>query len=137
MHRVHLLLYNFASPRVGDSQFACSINNSMSDSQLYRIVNTEDIVPTLPLSKALHGYIYEHIGQQITFTAQYLSIGENHSMANCYRYAINHPSQPQREKQLTALVSDDPVLVLSKALAENFSVSVVDADILATETLNL
>lgn len=120
-----LLLYNFASPRVGDYQFACSINNSMNNSQIYRIVNTEDIVPTLPLSTVPYGYIYEHIGQQITFTAQYLSIDKNHSMANCYTYAINNPSQPQQEKQLIAL--DKPVLVLHKALSENFSVSVVDA----------
>jgi hypothetical protein len=28
-------------------------------------------------------------------TAQYLSIDGNHSMANCYAFAINNPTQPQ------------------------------------------
>jgi predicted lipase len=90
------LLYNFASPRVGDTRFACSMNTELTQrARVYRIVNTEDIVPTLPPAASDTSAFYEHIGTQISFTAQYLSIDGNHSMADSYTFAINNPNQPQ------------------------------------------
>ena len=50
-------LYTYGSPRVGDTTFA----EYMKDIPTYRIVNGQDIVPTLPIAgKPLH---YEHIGE--------------------------------------------------------------------------
>lgn len=89
-------LYNFASPRVGDPTFANGINNLVTKLQptaVFRIVNTEDAVPDAPPASSLN--FYEHVGTPASFTAQYLSITNNHSMENCYTYAINHPAAPQ------------------------------------------
>lgn len=89
-------LYNFASPRVGDVTFAGSMNNALRQklpSVLFRIVNTEDLVPTLPPAVSVN--VYEHAGTPVSFTAQYGTTGGNHSMEDCYLYAINHPDAPQ------------------------------------------
>ena len=89
-------LYNFASPRVGDPTFANGINNLVTKLQptsLFRIVNTEDSVPDVPPASSIN--FYEHVGTPASFTAQYLSIANNHSMENCYTYAVNHPEAPQ------------------------------------------
>jgi predicted lipase len=83
--------YNFASPRTADPVFAAAINQSGVPT--YRWVNSEDLVPTLPPS--LFGkFNYEHIGTQISFSAQYGSTAGNHSMTDCYAYALAHPDQP-------------------------------------------
>jgi len=50
-------LYTFGSPRVGDQQFA----DYMKDIPIYRIVNGQDIVTSLPISgRPLH---YVHVGE--------------------------------------------------------------------------
>jgi hypothetical protein len=89
--------YNFASPRAGDATFAAAIN-ALASVPTFRIVNTEDVVPDVPLAvtdDVLHTYDYKHVGVPVDFTAQYDSIGNNHSMLNCYLYAMNHPGQPE------------------------------------------
>ncbi len=85
--------YNFASPRVGDTGFANGMNFSVA-APTFRVVNTEDIVPDVPppLTGSL---VYQHIGTPVDFTAEYLTTIDNHSMASCYWYAINNPTQPQ------------------------------------------
>lgn len=85
--------YNFASPRVGDTGFAYGMNFSVA-APTFRMVNTEDIVPDVPppLTGSL---VYQHIGTPVDFTAEYLSTVNNHSMTDCYWYAINNPTQPQ------------------------------------------
>jgi triacylglycerol lipase len=88
------LHYNFASPRVGDPTFSNAMD-FVSGIPTYRIVNTEDLVPDVPTPTSDSGTFYEHIGTPIDFTGQYLSVDGNHSMADCYWYAINHPDQPQ------------------------------------------
>lgn len=91
-----IALYNFASPRVGDPTFASSMNNALPKripAVLFRVVNTEDAVPTLPPAVSFN--YYEHVGTPVSFTAQYLSLDGNHSMENCYAYAIDHPNAPQ------------------------------------------
>ena len=37
----------------------------------------------------------KHVGTPVDFTAQYDSIGNNHSMVNSYLYAVSHPAQPE------------------------------------------
>ena len=63
------VIYNFASPRVGNKAF-CNIINSM-DVKIFRIVNTADVIPTLPLSvspnytkgNANYPVMYAHCGE--------------------------------------------------------------------------
>ena len=89
--------YNFASPRVGDETFAAALDG-LARLPTFRIVNTEDVVPDVPIavtSDVLDTYYYKHVGTPVDFTAQYRSIGNNHSMLNSYSYAINHPTQPE------------------------------------------
>ncbi|SDY12978.1 lipase family protein [Nitrosomonas sp. Nm33] len=85
--------YNFASPRVGDTGFAVGMNFSVQ-APTFRIVNTEDIVPDVP-PPLTGSTIYQHIGTPVDFTAEYSTTDDNHSMASCYWYAINNPTQPQ------------------------------------------
>ena len=89
--------YNFASPRVGDETFAAALDG-LARVPAFRVVNTEDVVPDVPLavtSAIVDTYYYKHVGTPVDFTAQYRSIGNNHSMLNSYLYAINHPTQPE------------------------------------------
>ncbi|TCO40758.1 lipase family protein [Dokdonella fugitiva] len=85
--------YNFASPRVGDPGFAAGTNWGIAV-PTFRIVNTEDIVPDVP-PPLLGSTVYQHVGTPVDFTAEYLTTDGNHSMADCYWYAINHVGQPQ------------------------------------------
>lgn len=84
--------YNFASPRVGDVAFAQAMNGGAVPT--FRVVNTEDLVPDVP-PPLLGSTVYQHIGTPVDFTAEYLTTDGNHSMADCYWYAINHVTQPQ------------------------------------------
>jgi hypothetical protein len=99
--------YNFASPRVGDPGFAYGMNWSVQ-TPTFRIVNTEDVVPDVP-PPLTGNTIYQHVGTPVDFTAEYLSIGGNHSMADCYWYAINNQAQPQGP--LSALLPSDLIRV--------------------------
>jgi triacylglycerol lipase len=83
--------YAYASPRVADPVFASRLNALPVPS--FRIVNSEDLVPTLPLAD-FGDEKYEHIGTQVCFTAQYGSIEANHSMGGSYFYAMEHPGNP-------------------------------------------
>jgi hypothetical protein len=84
--------YNLASPRVGDPLFAYAMNTNGVPT--WRIVNTEDIVPDAPTA-IMSSYLYKHIGTPVDFTAQYGSIGDNHSLDIAYAYALAHPSNPE------------------------------------------
>jgi triacylglycerol lipase len=64
----------------------------------FRIVNTEDVVPGVPFAVTddiFATYLYKHAGTPVDFTATYDSTGNNHSMLDCYLYAVNHPAQPE------------------------------------------
>jgi hypothetical protein len=90
--QLSVLHHNLASPRVGDSQFADTMNRN--GVATYRIVNTEDLAPDAPT--AIYGsYLYKHIGTTVDFTAQYNSIGDNHSLDIAYDYAIANPANPE------------------------------------------
>ena len=95
--RVPAMHYNFASPRTGDATFAAALD-AMTRVTTYRIVNTEDVVPDVPLAvtdDVLDTYLYKHVGTPVDFTAQYDTTAGNHSMLNSYLYALNHPAQTE------------------------------------------
>ncbi len=93
----HPILYSFASPRVGDIKFA----EAFKEIECYRIANSEDLVPKIPLPTLLpisgrlparNGILdfftqwlnesldFQHIGLPIYFTAQKGSISDNHTL---------------------------------------------------------
>jgi hypothetical protein len=78
------LAYTVASPRVGDNAF-CDIVKS-SKLPLFRIVNTADMVPTLPppvaprFNEPDSPYIFTHCGELISFTDNWESYFNNHLM---------------------------------------------------------
>ena len=95
-------MYNFASPRVGDRAFVAEFNRRIP--QAWRIVNTEDIVTTVPIAtpvlsggrphtalagilRLLHQLDYAHVGSPIDFTLHGGSIAANHDM-NTYISAL-------------------------------------------------
>jgi len=91
-------MYSFAGPRVGDLRFAEQFDSLVA--RAYRIVNTEDIVTTVPpatvfrkasgnpvLDRMLQGLNYKHVGTQIAFTKHLGTITGNHSM-DCYEAAL-------------------------------------------------
>jgi hypothetical protein len=87
--------YNQASPRVGDPSFAAFFNSL--DAPTYRLVNIEDVVPTLPGPESkTEGkvYYYQHVGSQASFSAQYLSVPKNHDPCCSYSYALYNPEAP-------------------------------------------
>ena len=90
--------YNLASPRTGYPDFADAYNSN--GVVTYRVVNTCDIVPTVPLSVTSSSFLtYKHVGVPVNFTAQYNSIVSNHSCSDSYLYALEHPEQPEKPNQ--------------------------------------
>jgi hypothetical protein len=92
-NNIPVMHYNFASPRVGDPQFAASMNHNGVTT--FRVVNTEDAVPDAPLAVSGLSTFYKHIGTPVDFTAQYDSIVSNHSLDTAYNYALQNPSNPE------------------------------------------
>lgn len=93
----HPTLYSFASPRVGDPEFA----KLFDDLNCYRVANSEDRVINLPVPASFVSFLskveeqqpqnplsqfikdqmtWEHIGEPIYFTAQKGSIPDNHTI---------------------------------------------------------
>jgi triacylglycerol lipase len=74
--------YTFASPRVGDNKFFNLVNSTKLP--LFRVVNTADIVPSMPPSVTPnfndpeHPFIYTHCGTLIHFTDNWQSWVNNH-----------------------------------------------------------
>lgn len=77
----------FASPRVGDLDFNKYFNLDVPNS--YNILNTEDIVPALPLP-CIKDRAYSHVGEPICFTRHLGSIVRNHS-TQAYKDFVNEP----------------------------------------------
>lgn len=76
-------LYNFASPRVGDNTFVQAFN-ALPGKRAFRLVNTSDVVTTVPFPTPLplifpSGF-YSHIDTPVDFTVQANDVGKNHSM---------------------------------------------------------
>lgn len=98
------ILYTFASPRVGDAEFAANFQHL----ECYRITNSEDIVPKVPFPTFLlipsrvlpptgdaapsrnaqlspihwlnSGVDYQHVGLPIYFTAKKSTVSEHHTI---------------------------------------------------------
>jgi hypothetical protein len=92
------IMYSFAGPRVGDLDFAAKFADARNPA--WRVVNTEDVVPTVPLATPelltgapiphnplgmvlmlAHSLNFEHIGVPVCFTQHKGSIPGNHAMA--------------------------------------------------------
>jgi triacylglycerol lipase len=77
------IVYNFASPRIGDQTFVDIVNSSI---KVYRIVNESDLVPNLPLAvepnfvTPTNPLIYAHCGELKSFSENWFSILNNHLM---------------------------------------------------------
>ncbi|MDJ0716417.1 MAG: hypothetical protein QNJ54_19770 [Prochloraceae cyanobacterium] len=80
---LNLHLYTFANPRAGDENFARSFDSLQN---IYRVANSEDIVPTLPLPSLAFvsmGFLarklnFEHVGIPLVFTTQKGTVQDNH-----------------------------------------------------------
>jgi hypothetical protein len=84
--------YVFGSPRVGDEDFANSLQSAKRN--LFRIQNENDIVTQIPLSVMVNfkdpktPYLYSSAGKAILFKIQRGSFLNNHSIS-CYLYFLN------------------------------------------------
>lgn len=76
-----VVVYNFASPRIGDNAFITLVNSLLP---LYRFVNICDMIPNMPpavspnLKDTNNPYFYEHAGTMIPFQVNRLSMLNNH-----------------------------------------------------------
>jgi hypothetical protein len=82
--------YNQASPRVGDKAFADYYGGLGVPS--FRLVNTADTVPKLPI-----GWAYAAVGSEASFTAAYDTEAQKHSPCCSYAYALFHPEDPYNQ----------------------------------------
>jgi hypothetical protein len=85
--------YNFASPRLASPAFARYYNDLAVPT--LRLVNDSDLVPEMPPADS-DRWLYQHLGVPVTFTASYAGVADNHSMGDCYLYALLHPEAPMR-----------------------------------------
>ncbi|HQU28028.1 MAG: lipase family protein [Nitrospira sp.] len=95
-HTPNVFQYNLAGPRACDPKLAIFLNTGLA--QIYRIVNSCDLVPEVPPSVYLgfsEKVLYEHVGYPVTFTAQYGDVPGNHAHHTSYNYALKNPQQPQ------------------------------------------
>ena len=87
-------VYNFASPRVGNTEFAALVDTNV---KLFRTVNIADIVNDLPLSvhPNFHGnhnpFEYAHAGIQVLFNMNWASWENNH-LIPVYNKCLQDPS---------------------------------------------
>ncbi len=91
--RQQIQMYSYASPRVGDPNFAQSFNNLVPNS--YRVVNYADSTWLLPPTQ-LNESVYLHVGQAWSFINQTGDLNPNHQLA-AYQAAIEREietSQP-------------------------------------------
>jgi len=75
-------IYTFASPRVGDNQFATKYNELM-EGRSFRITNSCDLATSIPFPvpflKFLGGY-FTHVETPVEFNIQTEDVGKNHNM---------------------------------------------------------
>jgi triacylglycerol lipase len=96
------IMYNFASPRVGDATFM-RLYDSLIDNSL-RVYNTRDEVPTLP--PRFLGYTHVKTGTAIVFGKpirdpfDFERIEDNHIMCNYYNELCDLTSDPEACKEM-------------------------------------
>jgi len=105
-------LYTFSGPRVGDATFAGKFKEQGLTA--WRIFNTEDIVPTLPLStvesnpESILGlfeskielllklilkeneFVFQHVDEPVAVTYQRNTIPDNHNLTYLYQFLGTH-----------------------------------------------
>ncbi len=75
-------IYLFGSPRVGDATFAKAYNRQFAK-RSFRVVNTSDIVTSLPLPVPIAGLVggyFSHVDTPVDMTIQKDDLEENHQM---------------------------------------------------------
>ena len=101
-----LTVYTFSGPRVGDPIFADQFNQKVG--KAWRVFNTEDLVPTLPLStvdadprsslglfetnielvlKLLlkpSPFLFQHVDEPVALTYQLSTVSDNHNLTRLY-----------------------------------------------------
>jgi triacylglycerol lipase len=101
-----LIVYTFSGPRVGNPIFADQFNKNIS--RAWRVFNTEDLVPTLPLStvdadpRSSLGlfetnvelvlklffkpspFVFQHVDTPVALTYQLNSVADNHNLTQLY-----------------------------------------------------
>jgi hypothetical protein len=89
---IPVVVYNFASPRVGNHRFCYMVDKRLK-LPLFRIVNDADVIPTTPLAVTPNFknhenvYLYQHCGKLILFSLNFQSIVHNHAISS-YMLAI-------------------------------------------------
>jgi Lipase (class 3) len=102
-----LTVYSFSGPRTGDPIFAAQYNQKVA--RAWRIFNTEDLVPTLPLSnldsdpKSTLGlfetnielvlklflkpspFRFQHVNEPVALTYQLNTVADNHNLTQLYQ----------------------------------------------------
>jgi predicted lipase len=76
------VVYTFASPRVGDLQFADGFNRLMKGAS-FRIANTCDLVVSIPFPVPFLGFIggyFTHVETPVDFTTQREDLDKNHAI---------------------------------------------------------
>jgi triacylglycerol lipase len=76
------ILYNFGCPRLGDNDFVTAYN-ALPFQKTFRVVNTSDLVTSIPLPAAfplVPSGNYSHVDTPVDFTVQKNDISANHSM---------------------------------------------------------
>lgn len=86
--------YSFASPRLAAVDFAGYYN--ALGVPTFRLVNDSDLVPQVPPG-VVGDLLYQHLGLALTFSASYGGVAANHSLTDCYLYALQNPQAPMRD----------------------------------------
>ncbi len=76
------VVYTFASPRVGDRQFADQYNQ-LCRGRSFRVANTSDLVVSLPFPVPFLSFIggfFTHVDEPVEFTAQKEDAEKNHDI---------------------------------------------------------
>ena len=81
------LLYSFASPRIGNPEFAEKITATNSS---YRITNMEDVITSVPFP-VMWDNLYAHIGKMIPFSINLGSVSKNHAKAYSVHFDKDDP----------------------------------------------
>lgn len=88
-----LQVYVYASPRVGDPEFARSYAQILPNT--FRITNLADPIPTMPPTKLRAEFV--HVGQDWSFVSQGGDILPNH-IVDTYRRAVNAEVETNQDR---------------------------------------
>jgi hypothetical protein len=85
-------LYTYGSPRIGSNQFVQAFNKTFV-SRSFRIVNTSDIVTSIPFPVALGGFVggyFSHVDTPVDFTLPSDELEMNHHISTYYKTLLEH-----------------------------------------------